>query len=334
MGGQTDKIVDDDDASTASFEEVGFRGVSKDNQALVLKEKSENKPTADILYVLQYLGFGGKVLDSQESVAPFEDIPDYGKAINEPHSSSIKSILEIVTKVSTNVKMPQPPNKRGHRRSNYFDSSSSESEDESGVKPAKVIRTYMIIHSEYLINAIKAVVAYYPNVNLLEDKVTIEAPYRVIVHHREALKRYRYHQPGTHSSEYARLTAEHVDVLLGFIEQTVGDSIRKEQERHQRSVPVATFDNYWMALKPGEVVYVKKNDLWEAHVLSRVFQDVATDGRSRQLQVVSWYLEFGHNRIIRTMDQMFIRSWNGEQAIHSLSVIPASLFPGDPEAML
>ncbi|EFQ25337.1 ATPase [Colletotrichum graminicola M1.001] len=325
------QIVDDDNASTASFEEVGVRRVPEDNQALVLKEKS-NKPTADIVYVLQYLGFGGKVLDSQESVTPFDDIPNYGKSSNGSHSSSIKSILEIVTKVSTNVKMSQDPPGRGH--GSYYDSSSSESEDESVAKSARVIRTYMIIHSEYLINALRAVVAYYPNIDLLEDKVTIEAPYRVIVHHREALKRYRYHQPGTHSSEYARLTAEHVDVLLQFIEQTVGESIRKEQERHQRSVPVATFDNYWMALKPGEVVYVKKNDLWEAHVLSKVFQDVEMDGRSRQLRVVSWFLEFGHNRIMRTMDQTFIRSWNGEQVVQSLSVIPASLFPGDPEAML
>ncbi|KAK2005814.1 ATPase [Colletotrichum eremochloae] len=336
MGGQTDKIVDDDTASIASFEEVGFRRASKDSQAVVLKEASGNKPTADILYVLQYLGIGGKVLESQESVTPFEDIPDYGKASKKPHTSGVDSILEIVTKVSTNVKMPQSLPRRGYRSHYYHSdvSESSESENEGGMKPSKIIRTYMIIHSEYLINALKAVVAYYPNVNLAEDKVTIEAPYRVIVHHREALKRYRYHQPGKHSSEYARLTAEHLDVLLEFIEQTVGESIRKEQERHQRSVPVATFENYWMALKPGEIVYVKKNDLWEAHVLSRVSQDVATDGRNRQLHVISWFLESGHNRIIRTMDQMFIHSWSGEQVIHSLNVIPANLFPDDPEAML
>ncbi|KAK2023511.1 ATPase [Colletotrichum zoysiae] len=331
------QIVDDDTASTASFEEVGFRRVSKDHQALVLKEKGGSKPAADVLYVLQYLDIGGKVLDSQESVTPFEDIPDYGKANNEPRTDNAKSILEIVTKVSTNVKMFQSPPRRGHRHRNYYnsdDSSSSGSEDESGSKTARVIRTYMTIHSEYLINALRAVVAYYPNVNLLADKVTVEAPYRVIVHHREALKRYRYHQPGNHSSEYARLTAEHVDVLLEFIERTVGESIRKEQDRHQRSVPVATFDNYWMALKPGEVAYVKKNDLWEAHVLSGVSQHVATDGRSRDLHVVSWFLEFNHNRIVRTMDQTFIRSWNGEQVIHSLGLIPARLFPDDPDAMM
>ncbi|KAK1980846.1 ATPase, partial [Colletotrichum cereale] len=273
----------------------------------------------------------------RESITPFEEIPDYGKNGNEAHASSVQSILEIVTKVSTNVKMPRAPPRRGYRHGNYYeydDSMSSGSEDETGTKPARVIRTQMIIHSQYLINALRAVVAYYPNVSFLEDKVTIEAPYRVIVHHREALKGYRYHQPGKHSSEYARLTAEHVDVLLDFIEQTVGESIHKEQERHQRSVPVATFENYWMALKPGEVVYVQKNDLWEAHVISSVCQDIVTNGRNRQLQVTSWFLEFGHNRIVRTMDQTYISSWTGEQVIHSLNAIPASLFPDDPEAML
>ncbi|KAK1994843.1 ATPase [Colletotrichum falcatum] len=335
MGGQTDKVVDDDTASTASFEEVGFGRVSKDNQALVVREASGNKPTVDILYVLKHVGMGGKVINSQESVTPFEDIHDYGKASNEPHTS-VKPILEIVTKVSTKMPEYRPPGRVPRYRNHYDDddSVSSGSEDDFNVKPARVTRTYMVIHSEHLINALRAVVAYYPNVDLLGDKVAIESPYRVIVHHREALKRYRSHQPGNHSSEYARLTAEHVDVLLEFIEQTVGQSIRKEQERHQRSVPVATFENYWMALKPGGVIYVRKNDLWEAHILSRVSQNLAPDGRNRQLQVVSWFLEFGRNRIRRTMDQTHIRSWSGEQAIRSLSVIPASLFPDDPEAML
>ncbi|OHW90720.1 ATPase protein [Colletotrichum incanum] len=338
MGGQNDKIVDDDTGSIASFEEVGFRHVSKDSQALVVKQASENKPIADVLYVLQYLGIGGKVLDTRESVTPFKEIPNYGKKGENASKHSVKSILEIVTKVSTSVNTRRPPRtRRIHDYNNgddYYDSASSESEDEGLMKPARIERTQMIIHSEYLINALRAVVAYYPNVNLLGDTVTIEAPYRVIIHHLEALKRYRHHQPGIHSSEYARLTAEHVDVLLGFIEQAVGESVRKEQERHQRSVPVATFENYWMALKPGEVIYVKQGGLWEPHVISKVSQDIATDGRNRQAQVVSWYLEFRHNRIVRTMDQNSIPSWTGEQVIQSLDIIPARLFPDNPEAML
>ncbi|GKT41751.1 ATPase family AAA domain-containing protein 3B [Colletotrichum spaethianum] len=338
MGGETDKIVDDETGSIASFEEVGFRRVSKDSQALVVKQVSGNKPTADILYVLQYLGIGGKVLDTRESVTPFEEIPDYGKDGDNTSKHGIKSILEIVTKVSTRINIRRAPRNGRNNCYNdgddYYDSASSESEDDSAMKPARVERTQMIIHSEYLINALRAVVAYYPNVNLLGDKVTIEAPYRVIVHHREALKRYRYHQPGNHSSEYSRMTVEHIDVLLEFIEQTVGDSIRKEQERHQRSVPVATFENYWVALKPGEVIYVKHDGLWEPRVISKLLQDVSTDGRSRHMNVVSWYLEFGHNRIIRTMDQINVPSWTGEQVIRSLNVIPAHLFPDDPETML
>ncbi|TQN65921.1 ATPase family AAA domain-containing protein 3B [Colletotrichum shisoi] len=338
MGGQNDKVVDDETGSVASFEEVGLRHLSRDSQALVTGDVYGDKSTTDVLYVLQYLGISGKILDIQESTTPFKEIAEYGKPVDDTCKRSARPILEIVTKVSTGVNPRRPLRSERVRVFNAgdedYDSMSSESENEGRAKPARAGRTQMIIHSEYLINALKAVVAYYPNVNLLGNNVVIDAPYRVIVHHLDALKRYRYHQPASHSSDYARMTVEHVDVLLNFIEQTVGEVLFKEEERHQRSVPVATFENYWMALKPGEVIFIKQNDLWQPQVISRVLQDVMTDGRNRQIQVVSWYLEFDHKRIVRTTDQTNIPFWTGEQVVHSLDAIPARLYPEGPDAML
>ncbi|KAK0380383.1 ATPase [Colletotrichum limetticola] len=337
MGGQADNTIDDDAGSTVSFEEVDYRRTTKQSQALVARGSLERETPSDILYVLQYLGIGGKVIDSRESSNPFKEIPDYGKKDGETTQRTVNSVLEIVTKVNTSAKIRRVRRRRSPHISypdDDYTSASSDSEDDERAKAGKIERTQMIIHSPHLINALRAVVAYYPNVNLLGDTVTIDAPYRVIVHHLDALKQYRFHQPASHSTEYARLTANHIDVLLSFIDQAVGESIRTEQERHRRNVPVATFQNYWMALKPGEVIYVNHDDLWEPHVISSTYQDVTLSGRNRHLQVVAWVLEMGHNRMNRKMSQFTIPSWTGEQIIPSLKIIPARFFQDDPQAML
>ncbi|OLN81693.1 ATPase family AAA domain-containing protein 3B 4, partial [Colletotrichum chlorophyti] len=332
------KTVDDETDSTVSFEDVGVGRAVKDSRALVLKQTPEDKAMPEVLYVLQYLGTGGKVVETRESITPFSEIPDYGKKIDETPQREVQPVLEIVTKVSTHSS--NRGRARRPRRAIYddddesYDSNSTDSENESHRKPNKVERTRMIIHSPYLINALRAVVAYYPHVDLLGEKVVVDAPYRVIVHHREALNSYKFHQPVRHSSEYARVTAAHVDVLLKFIEKTVGDAIRKEEERHRRNVPVATFENYWMALKPGEIIYLNEDGLWEPHILSSVTLDPSMQGRDHELRLVSWQLEMGHTRIVRRMSQSSIPSWSGEQVIRSLKAMEARFFPDDPDAML
>ncbi|KXH45576.1 ATPase [Colletotrichum nymphaeae SA-01] len=338
MGGQADNTIDDDAGSTVSFEEVDYRRTTKQSQALVARGSLERETPSDILYVLQYLGIGGKVIDSRESSNPFKEIPDYGKKDGETTQRTVNSVLEIVTKVNTSAKIRRVRRRRSphitYPDDDYTSASSDSEEDDERAKAGKIERTQMIIHSPHLINALRAVVAYYPHVNLLGDTVAIDAPYRVIVHHLDALRQYRFHQPASHSTEYARLTANHIDVLLSFIDQAVGESIRTEQERHSRNVPVATFQNYWMALKPGEVIYVNHDDLWEPHVISSTFQDVTLSGRNRHLQVIAWVLEMGHNRMNRKMSQFTIPSWTGEQIIPSLKIIPARFFQDDPQAML
>ncbi|KAF6815979.1 ATPase [Colletotrichum sojae] len=332
------KTIDDETGSTVSFEEVAFRRVpASDDKPPVLQQSPEDGPKPDVLYVLQYIGIAGKIIESQESDVPFKDIPDLGSKDGDTTERAMKPVLEIVTKVTSqklrNKRSPRHP----HRGTIYLEEdydSSSDSETEAARKSARVIETHMVIHSEHLVNALRATVAYYPYVNLHEDSVTIEAPYHVIVHHRDALAKYKFHQPASHSSEYARVTAEHIDVLLNFIEQAVGESIRKEEERYSRNTPVATFENYWMALRPGEVIYVNQNDLWQPLVISNMNQENASDGYRRQWSVVCWLMESNFGRMIRKMAQYKVPSWSGEQVIQSLPVIPARFFPYNPKEML
>ncbi|TDZ30453.1 ATPase family AAA domain-containing protein 3B [Colletotrichum spinosum] len=345
MAGQGDRTIDDEAGSTVSFEEVAFKRipVQGDSKALVSKQApDEPKAMPEVLYVLQHLGFGGKVLESRESSLPFKEIPDYGARKGEGSSKrDVEPIIEIVTKVSRQFKQghlvppPRPPRQYYNRFDDVYESSSSDSDEDEAYlqRPCKIENTQMIIHSPYLLNALRATVEYYPQINLLGNSLIVDAPYRVIVHHRDLLARYKFHQPPTHSSEYARVTAEHIDVLLGFIEQAVGDSVRQEEERYARSVPVATFENYWMALRPGEVVYVNQDDLCQPLVVSSVTQEPTPNAnvRNRQLAVMCWSMEMGPARMQRKMWQYKIPAWSGEQVIHSLEVMPARFHATDPQ---
>lgn len=63
----TAKTIDDETSSMASFEEVAFRRVAppSDDRSLVLQENPRDKPSPDVLYVLQYTGVSGKIIDSE-----------------------------------------------------------------------------------------------------------------------------------------------------------------------------------------------------------------------------------------------------------------------------
>lgn len=85
-----------------------------------------------------------------------------------------------------------------------------------------------MIHSPYLINALQAVVGYYPSLSLTAAPVEVEWPHCVLIHHRRALEQYKTNQPSIHGNEQASATARHIDVLLEYLETTMGADLRAE----------------------------------------------------------------------------------------------------------
>lgn len=191
--------------------------------------------------------------------------------------------------------------------------------------------TKMIIHSRLLKGALRAVVGYWPGVDFMAERVVIRAPYAVLIHHRAALAHFRDAQPASHSPEQVAETAMHIDVLLGFLADTLGPKIREEEQRHARDQPCATFDWLWLLYRPGEVVYVKSNSVWNPYITSRVQLDGADQERhpdsKKPWAIEYWNLGFDNGRIQRNAKTTYIDEYSGEQAISSLSVIPAALFP-------
>ncbi|KAI0853312.1 P-loop containing nucleoside triphosphate hydrolase protein [Daldinia vernicosa] len=343
----------DENSSVASFEEIGpsdkVFGLSEDKnieklRALVAKsvvsggaatETTEDE-VPDICYVLQYKAF---VRRSREPINIELDEIDGGGA------STRKPILEIVTKVTTSYKKDRPqaghiPYSRRHRWDPGFDSDMDneyshrhargrEHDENPGVNIVNVEKTSMVINSIHLINALRAVVEYYPNTSLLGDTVTINAPYHMLAHHQAALARYKINQPETHDDEYAHTTAKHIDVLLGFLEETLGTRIREEEKRHNSKVPLATFDNLWVILKPGDIIYAKHDRQWTPFIISSVTGGPCVNESSAPYIVHCWNITYISEKLCRTMRAFDIDPFSGEEVIKNLPVIPARFFQGE-----
>ncbi|RYO76570.1 hypothetical protein DL766_005482 [Monosporascus sp. MC13-8B] len=346
----------DDNCSVTSFEELdkpshgGFESSEERNierlKALIARsaasggsarELADNE-VPDVCYVLQYKGWNGKHVDVRRSAEPM-DIHLDGNSVEGVAPGKHKPILEIVTRVSTQLVnrsnrswrnlQPHLPSPDYFGRS-YPAPGYPQNGDDSDMQIAKVEHTTMVINSIHLVNALKAVVGYYPGTSFIGESVRVDAPYRVLIHHRAALARYRVSQPETHDEEYAVTTAKHIDVLLSFLDKTLGKQIREEEERHNSSTPKATFDNLWLLLKPGSVVYAEKDYKWTPFVVSSVVTPPGSGEEGpRPYTINCWNISYGGDRFTRFTIAFTIEPFTGEQAISSLRVIPEQFFRGE-----
>ncbi|KAI1801168.1 P-loop containing nucleoside triphosphate hydrolase protein [Daldinia bambusicola] len=349
----------DDSSSVASFEEVSSYhktpGLSEDEniaklKALVAKSAAngaaatdiDEDEVSDIWYVLQYRGFGGKLVTLRRSREPVSIELD---GVEQGGDSRQKPILEIVTRVSISVKKDRSqldhlPYPRRHQWDPGYDfdvnneysrhrTRRQEHDKSPGMNIVQVEKKSMVIHSVHLINALRAVIGYYPDTSLLGNTVTINAPYHILAHHQTALARYRTNQPNTHDEEYTLTTAKHIDVLLNFLEETLGSQIREEEKRHNSKIPTATFDNLWLILKPGDIVYAKYDDQWTPFMISNVVDGSSTNDNRTPHIVNCWNISYTSGRFSRTMHSFDIDPFNGEEIIKNLTVIPHRFFQGE-----
>ncbi|KAH9892041.1 P-loop containing nucleoside triphosphate hydrolase protein [Xylariomycetidae sp. FL2044] len=291
----------------------------------------------DVCYVLQYQGWGGKIVDVTRSRDPIDVQLDQLNGADSFAPGSKRPVLEIVTKISPYHNPPSPPrpprrSTRGPPRVPRIDWAAGYDDDYSAggsdAHYSQVEEKTMVIYSEHLINALRAVVSYYPAVSFLGESARIKAPYAVLYHHRAALSRYRTHQPEIHDPEYALTTAKHIDVLLDFLEKNLGDYFRQEEKLHSSAAPKATFDKLWMLLKPGEVVYAQFEHRWTPFVISRVFPG-SFAGRRSTYVIECWHIAYESHQYVRVMREFEVEPFSGEESIASLSVVPARFFRGE-----
>ncbi|KAI0423142.1 hypothetical protein F5X98DRAFT_323977 [Xylaria grammica] len=333
--------------SIDSFEEVNTK-IVKASDAEPNGVLRVNGKVPPVLHVLKYVGFNDAIVEFRQSLTPFKhfapfkdkyeandvEIGEYGEGDDD------KPVLDITYKVS------KPSNDYGRRiRSNpnerpitaafnvndyYYDEGEVEDEGQAATTSAAKPVVTMNIYSQYLIHALQAVISYYPRVNLQDSPVSIPAPYRLLYLHRAELAYYRDNQPASHSPEYAETTAYHIDVLLKFLAKNMGETLVKEEALHKMGYPSATFDLFWLLLKPGQIIYGKRYGLWTPYVISSV--TAGSSNTFNPYKVDCWYLESNGVVVKRYMESFRIQPWTGEQSINSLPIVPEAFWVEDEVA--
>ncbi|KAF7558082.1 hypothetical protein G7046_g5869 [Stylonectria norvegica] len=341
---------DDDTSSLASFEHYPPRPIKPPGRPKKKGFLKVDGKVPPVVYVLKFIGWNDKVIEYRQSTEAFKNMAvteeEDGEADDDDQMmGKEKPVLEIITKVFTanaaggrhprrrrlNSRGPQdrPITETFDQVDYRYDDCYSEDEADLEVSAPDIARPAMVIHSEHLINALKAVVSYYPYINLEGKAVTIHSPYRVLYHHRRELAHYRDNQPDAHDDEYTATTANHISVLLSFLEKNLGKQITQEEERHQLPTPMATFEYFWLLLKPGEVIYAKRYDIWTPYVISSIRIDQHAYSAYDQYKINCWLLESNGTKVNRYMYSFSVSPWLGEQAIGTLPVVPAKFWPED-----
>jgi hypothetical protein len=258
-------------------------------------ESQESSPSASVLYRYLHKTDEGDIIDKEESPNPIKFRPD-----DSAEGLTAETVLEILT---TRIS-------RG--KSDTVDHSV-----EYGTN------TVMKIHSIHLVNALREVITYYPELNLRTDIVIVSEPYVPLVHYMKELEDYKTIHPEGHDERYTTTTNEHIDVLLGFLDRTLGSRLRLERELHQRPTPLATFENLWMLFRPGQDVYLPINN-------GKSFDPMVVAEYSEG-DLACWNLKY-ESGSVRPMRSGTIIPWfDGEKEITALSAFPRKFHPEDAD---
>lgn len=206
------------------------------------------------------------------------------------------------------------------RRSTDKASATSKTEEEGEPDLSEALgptRSYsIVIHSEAIINALRAVVSYYPSQDLSGDSVRIDWPYRVLVHHYDELVGFKTEVSLKSPEDLCvreRDAVEHLDVLLQFLDDSVMVDIRVEAERFKKGF--VTYENLWYHYRPGCAVlsqYLEDEESqWRSYVVRSV-EGGPTSEHSWSWQVVGWTLDFDGTYLDRKKTMTYLESFTGE----------------------
>ncbi|KAF2276670.1 P-loop containing nucleoside triphosphate hydrolase protein [Westerdykella ornata] len=220
-------------------------------------------------------------------------------------------------------------------------------------KPRKTFKirsidtSQMVIRSKPLIEAIRAVVTYYPGQELGGNTITVEEPYYMLLHHQNDLR--EYFRKESENSDNASAGPDNTNgepakgadtqgyhdfkVLQAYLDAVWKKKIDREILRYKESPPKATFDMLWRLFKPGSRVFAKDDFRdSEEKLAGFIVRSLTLDGLNSpapRLHIRLWYLDNIGNFIDRTPLSVTINSYEGAKDITTLPVYPVEIKEGD-----
>ncbi|RDW84884.1 hypothetical protein BP6252_02474 [Coleophoma cylindrospora] len=177
--------------------------------------------------------------------------------------------------------------------------------------------TCLKIHSPFLINAMRELIAYYPDLSLNKEPVEIRSPYGPLFHYMEAFQGYKTKQPSSHSQETIDTTNEHIDMLLKLLSTELGGEIQVELERHKRNPPVCTWENLWLLYPYGEIVWLQEPNKEPRPAITA---DICASGT---VTIANIHFNAAMSLCPRS-DTIEVQKFEGEREISTLNICPRS----------
>ena len=275
-------------------------------------EKTEPTP---ITYHVKYKNTKGEVTEIRNPTEPFKLEP----------STSDYPVFEILTTVT-----PIDPDeiKEGAldaRKGTKTQEPGAKTINEADIHPEnfEISATTLRIRSQKLLNALRAVVKYYPKQTLLGDSVTFSEPFALLMHHRAELEEYKSTNLEGHSEEYKQTSNEHIDILLSYLKNHFGESLREEEKRHQQTPPVCTFEYVWLFLKPGEPCFIQgDSSLYKYACNIKTVEGGMVHGRPQAYMINNWNVESDGFELGRVTKTCYVLPFGGEKALNTLTLFP------------
>ena len=276
----------------------------EEDPAITVKTSTAASPGPKVLYRVEYRDILGKVVRSEEDKNPIQ--------LTFSTSRGDVPVLEVVT-------IMREENEKKH--------SGNDANILSGVQYAKS-QAMVNIHSQKLVNALRAVVEYYPGLSLLGNYISIPEPYELLIYHRAELIKYKTQHPEEHTREYQIECNEHIDLVLNFLESRFGEVLQEEDNRHKRDPPVCTFEYLWLLLKPGVLCYHSVGqERLEPYVYDRSSGGIEK-GLATNYHIAMWNIDFDGEKLGRHTKLITIQPFDGEREINSLTIYPTKFYRG------
>jgi hypothetical protein len=193
--------------------------------------------------------------------------------------------------------------------------------------------TVLKIHSLHLINALRQVIRYYPGLHLSGVPVIIPEPFMPLVHYLKELEDYKTNHPKGHDEELIIITNSHIDVLLGFLDQRLGQELRLERERHLQQPPVATYEFLWLLFRPGDEIFVRTPNKEEDDSAERhPYRLAAIQLTSVEWEFLIWRIDMLTFQLAPYEEHRSVRSFEGEKEISFLRICPLAFLPNYSQA--
>lgn len=217
------------------------------------------------------------------------------KNSHKDDAGSGEPILELITKYETREFKPS-------QESSWIGQNSASA-------PSYSLRILSIA----IINALQAIVEYYPGQNLSGNAVEVAWPYAILVHHYDELQKFKITCQSKEASELCareKNAPEHIDHLIKFLDENIMERVIAEKNRVKKGFH--TFEDIWVTYKPGRTVGDLTNQQqWRPYVISEViggsFVNPPTSWTIR-----GWTLEFDGTNVGRSAYTIEISRFDGE----------------------